>query len=66
LLKGLEELVDDIDNRSMGTNSISSLYEYDQISSDDEFKNYDSEKDLDLIFPLQEEEQVNKFQCKQS
>lgn len=66
MLKGLEELVDDIDNRSMGTNSISSLYEYDQISSDDEFKNYDSEKDLDLIFPLQEEEQVNKFQCKQS
>jgi len=38
LLKGLEELVDDIDNRSMGTNSICSLYEYGQISSDDELK----------------------------
>jgi len=55
LLKRLEELVDDIDNRSMGTNSICSLYEYGQISSDDEFKSYDSEKDPDLIDPLQEE-----------
>lgn len=59
LLKGLEELVDDIDNRSMGTNIICSLYEYGQISSEDELKSYDG--DPDLIYPLQEVEQVNNI-----
>lgn len=59
MLKGLEELVSDIDNRSMGTNSICSLYEFGQISSEDELKSYDS--DPDLIYPLQEVEQVNNI-----
>lgn len=59
MLKGLEGLVDVIDNKSMGTNSICSLYEYDQISSEDEVKSYDS--DPDLIYHLQEVEQVNNI-----
>lgn len=53
LLKSLEDLVNETDNKSMGTNSIYSLYEYGQISRDDELNGYNSDKDPEFIHPLE-------------